>query len=130
VLAYARSMPIVAGRLRLPSAGVDHDVRRQGLSLTTLGVAHAAHVPVVAHDPLHGAVACQRDVGMPQGTLLHAVFEEPAAVAGDVKPEIARLSDRARHRKRFAGWEVEHHLRAGATPHRTKRFQLLYEARI
>ena len=69
-------------------------------------------------------------LGCSQCTLPHAVFEQPAAVAGDIKPEIARLSYRARYRKRFAGWEVIDHLLAGATTHGARCCQLFEKSWI
>ncbi len=58
------------------------------------------------------------------------VLEERATLAGDIKPEIARLSHGSRNRKRLAGGKIENELSAGATTHRTKCFQLFDKAGV
>src|SRR5439155_3375034 len=119
-----------AGGMRPPSARVHNEVRGQGMRLARLLVAYPADAPVFVDKPLHGALTGKRDVGMLQGTLPHAVFEEPTTVAGDIKPEVTRLSHRARDRKRLASGEIEHQLGAGATTHCAQCSQLVEKARI
>jgi hypothetical protein len=58
------------------------------------------------------------------------MFEEPTAVAGDIKPEIARLAHRARDRKCLARGEIVHQLCADATTHCPKGVQLVEKAGI
>jgi hypothetical protein len=58
------------------------------------------------------------------------MFEEPTAMAGDIKPEVTRLSHRARDRKCLARREIVHKLFADATTHCSKGVQLVEKAGI
>ena len=93
-------------------------------------VAHTADLPAFVDKPLHGALAFKTYVGMFQGALSYAILEEPATLAGDIKPEVARLSHRSRGRKRLAGGEIENEISAGATTHRAQCFQFFDKAGI
>src|SRR5262249_51216523 len=122
--------PEPAGRLRSPAASVDHDVSRQGVSPATLLIAYAADTSIGIQQPLDTALTDQRDIGMLQGTLPHTVVEQPTTVAGNIKPEVVRLTHRARGRKGFPSGEIEYELGAGATTLGTKGVQRVEKARI
>jgi hypothetical protein len=96
----------------LPSPGVDNKVSRHGLDLFGLAIAYPAYALVR------------------QGTLPHAMFEEAATVAGDIKSEVARLSHRACERKGLARGEIVHELCAGSATHGAKGIQLVKKTGI
>src|SRR5262249_13730434 len=52
---------------------------------------------------------------MLQGTLPHAVFAKPATVAGNIKPEVVRLTHCARGRQGCTSGEIEDELGASMT---------------
>src|SRR5262245_19066276 len=101
------------------------------MRLVRLLVAYPADASAFVDKPLHGALTGKRDVGMLQGTLPHAVFEEPTTVAGNIKPEVVRLAHGARGRKCFTtSGRIESEFGIGATTHGTKGVQLLVQAGI
>src|SRR5262245_9282752 len=68
---------------------------------------------------------------MLQGTLPHAVFEEPATVAGNIKPEVVRLAHGTRGRKCFTtSGRIESEIGIGTTTYGTKGVQLVTKAGI
>src|SRR5262249_41882355 len=93
-----------AGRLRPPAAGVDHEVRHQGVHLAPLLYADAADPAVRIQQPLDTTRTGQRDIGMREGTLPHAVFEEPSTVAGNIQPRDRTAPAPCRWPKRLSPW--------------------------
>src|SRR5687768_7712183 len=100
------------------------------MDLSRLAIAYPADTPTFVYQSVHGACTVQRHVGVRQGTLPHAMFEEPSAVAGDIKSEITRLSHRARDRKCLTRREIVRKLFADATTHCPKGVQLVEKAGI